>query len=168
MEKILIIIAPKDFRDEEFEVPRRKLEEAGYEIVVASKGVPVASGMLGMSVDVDVDVADIGDISQYKAVILVGGSGASVYFEDPVVHGIIKSTVENGILLGSICISPSTLANAGVLSGKKATAFSSQKEHMESNGVLFTGEPVTVDGKIITADGPVSAEKFTDGILALL
>ena len=47
MVKIVMIIAPENYRDEEFQEPKGVFEEKGFEVTVASKGVKEAKGMLG-------------------------------------------------------------------------------------------------------------------------
>jgi protease I len=161
--KVVMIIAPKNFRDEELLEPKKILENAGAEVTVASKGVQTSKGMLGAEVDVDIDYSAI-DVNKYDAVIFIGGSGASVYFNDTKAHDLAKQTVAQGKLLGAICIAPSTLANAGVITGRKATCFDSEADNLRSKGVNYTGEDVTIDGKIITAKGPHAAKEFGNAI----
>ena len=71
---------------------------------------------------------------------------------------------QKGKVIGAICIAPSRLANAGLLRDKKATAFPSEKENLESKGAKYTGDPVTKDGKIVTGKGPEAAQKFAEEI----
>ena len=165
--KILMVIAPKDFRDEEYQKPKVILEQAGYEIVTASKGVRVARGTLGMIVDVDQDLATV-DVNQFVGIIFIGGSGSSIYFSDKDARRIVLQAVEEGKTIGAICIAPSILANAGILSGKNATSFSSEAENLKSKGAEYTGQAVTVDGKIVTADGPEAAQDFGKKIVQAL
>jgi len=47
------------------------------------------------------------------------------------------------------------------LDGKRATVFdTTYASVLEGAGVTYTGESVTVDGNIITANGPAAAEEF--------
>ncbi len=62
-----------------------------------------------------------------------------------------------GKIVAAICIAPSVLAHAGLLRGVRATAFSSQHDDLLAHGALWTGDPVTVDGAIITGNGPSAA-----------
>ena len=41
MAKILMVTAPKNFRDEELFIPKEKFENAGHEVVIASNKVGV-------------------------------------------------------------------------------------------------------------------------------
>ncbi|MDD5086856.1 MAG: DJ-1/PfpI family protein, partial [Candidatus Nanoarchaeia archaeon] len=72
---------------------------------------------------------------------------------------------ESGKITAAICIAPVILANAGVLDGKKATVFPSGKDDIMVRGADYTGEQVTQDGKVITANGPAAARSFGEAIV---
>jgi len=157
--KVLMVVAPQNFRDEEYQKPRQVLEAAGWQIEVASKGVNEATGMLGAKAKIDKDISQV-NVDDYQGVVFVGGTGAAVYFEDQTALALAKTAFEKGKVVGAICIAPSILANAGILQGKRATAFSSEQANLSAKGAYYTGESVTVDGKIVTANGPGAAEEF--------
>jgi len=166
-EKALMIVAPQDFRDEELFKPKAILEKTGIKIIIASKGVIEAQGSLGGKIKVDKDLKDV-KIDDYEAIIFVGGSGSSIYFNDPEALDLAKQAYKKGKIVAAICIAPSILANSGILQGKKATAFSSESENLKAKGAYFTGENITLDGKIITAYGPQAASGFGKEILKSL
>lgn len=157
--KVVMVIAFRDFRDEEFFKPFSALTDAGAEVRVASSQLGKAKGVLGKTVEVNALIGDI-VVSQFDGVIFVGGTGAQEYFNSPVAHRLAQDAVLNKKVLGAICIAPATLANAGVLKGKKATCFSSVKPVLGKAGALIQNEPVVRDGAIITADGPQAAGGF--------
>ncbi|MEM5829416.1 MAG: DJ-1/PfpI family protein [Candidatus Aenigmatarchaeota archaeon] len=157
--KVLMIVAPTNFRDEELLKPKEILEKAGAQIKIASKDVEIANGMLGTSVTIDLDLSEV-DVKNYDAIIFVGGTGAEIYFNDSTALRIARETYEQGKVIGAICIAPSILANAGILEGKHATSFPSEASNLKAKGANYTGELVTVDGKIITAKGPEAASQF--------
>ena len=66
--------------------------------------------------------------------------------------------------MAAICIAPVTLANAGLLKGRKATVYQSQTDALVRGGAHYTKAAVQVDGRIITADGPDSATRFGEAI----
>jgi len=165
--KVLMIVAPENFRDEEFFQPKEILQQGGVQITVASKGVSEAKGMFGRTTQVDKDITQV-SVDNYEAIIFVGGTGSSIYFEDSLALNLAKKFYDSGKLVGAICIAPSILANAGILQGKRATAFSSEAENLRAKGAQYTGENVTVDGKIITASGPQAAKQFGEEILKKL
>jgi protease I len=161
--KVLFVLAPKDFRDEEYLKPKEILEQAGVQIEVASRGVGEASGVFGAKAKVDKDLSQV-SAEDYDGVIFIGGPGSSVYFNDESAFQLAKTAYEKGKIVGAICIAPSILANAGILSGKKATAFSSEEGNLKAKGAIFTGDEVTLDGWIITASGPQAAGEFAQEI----
>jgi len=165
--KVLMIIAPNNFRDEELLEPKALLEADGFRVLIASKGVSSATGMLGAKARVDLDLSSVKP-SDYDAVLFVGGVGAKVYFNDPIALSIAKEAIKSCRAVGAICIAPSVLANAGLLKGKKATASISEKSNLELKGAVYTGEGVTVDGKIVTASEPSAAKDFGRAIIKLL
>lgn len=119
----------------------------------------MAKGMFGGTVKPDTTLEDV-DVSRFDALVFVGGSGAKIYFDDPTAHRLAREAYENGRVVAAICIAPSTLANAGLLGGKKATCFPSESQNLREKGAVYTGKPVEQDGRIVTADGPGSAREF--------
>jgi protease I len=165
--KVVMIIASKNFRDEELQKPMSILKKQGAKITIASSSLEVATGMLGMKVTPDILIKDV-NVASYDAVIFVGGVGAAEYWDDPVAHNIAREAVRQNKILCAICIAPVTLANAGALKGKKATVWKSEKDRIEAKGAIYTGTNVHIDGRIITADSPASAEKFGEVIVKAL
>lgn len=165
--KVLFIVAPTNYRDEELNESRHVVESAGLKPVIASKGVSTANGMLGGSISVDLDISEV-NIEDYIAVAFIGGTGTEAYFGDTIVQAIAKRAVANGKIVGAICIAPTILANAGLLEGKNATAFSSEERNLLSHGANYTGKNVTVDGLLVTANGPLSAKAFGEALVKLI
>jgi len=157
--KVVMIIANRKFRDEELGRPREVLTKAGAKVVVAAATTQTAVGMLGGRAKPDIPLSAV-KVADYDAVIFVGGAGASVYWNNPTAHKIAREAVKKGKILGAICIAPVTLANAGVLRGKKATVFPSVAKFLKAKGAVYTGRGVERDGKIITANGPKNARAF--------
>lgn len=169
VKKALMIIAPQNFRDEELLESKEKLLGAGINVTVASRTIAEAKGMFGTKAKPDISL-DAVRVDDYDAVIFVGGSGAETYFEDAKALSIARSAATKNKLVAAICIAPSILANAELLRGKRATVWSGDKyiNILRNKGARYTGEAVTQDGKIITANGPESAKKFGDALVAAL
>ncbi len=157
--KVLMVIAPEKFRDEEYREPRRILEEKGCRVTVASRTTGPSTGMLGMVVRPDVAL-DAVKAAEFDAVIFVGGAGAEAYYGDTRAHALAVEILKGGKPLGAICVAPTILANAGVLKGRQATVWPSQSKALVAGGASYTARPVEKDGTIITADGPASAIEF--------
>ena len=170
--KIAIIIAFKNFRDEEYFIPRKILEEAGAKIEVVSNEVGTALGVEGLQVNVNTELGDL-DVSNFDAVVFVGGPGALDNLNNQDSYRVIREAVKQNKVLAAICISPVILAEAGVLNGKKATVWTNPlnkepKKILEENGAIFTEQNVVVDGNIITANGPDAAAEFGKKLVEIL
>jgi protease I len=167
MVRIAMIIAPSDFRDEEYEVPKQTFESEDIEVNTFTKGVYEARGALGSVVHVDGMLEPSFSPEVFDAVVFVGGAGARVYFNDTQVLDIVRNAFNQGKIVAAICIAPSILANAGVLQGKKATSYTSEQSNLEERGAIVVQKDVVVDGLIVTANGPSAAGVFAKEIIAL-
>jgi protease I len=165
--KILMVVAPQDFRDEEFFESKKVFADAGAEVAVASRGVLEAKGLLGGKTPVDKNLSEI-RAADFDALVFVGGGGATIYFDDPLALNLAKTAFAASKVIAGICVGPTILAKADVLRGKRATAFSSEQSVLEAADAIYTGEAVTVDGKIITANGPAAATEFGQKIVEAL
>jgi protease I len=167
MKTILMIVADKNFRDEELFQPKEMFEKAGFTVKVASGTSGEAKGMLGGTVKTDLSLSSVVP-GEYAAIVFVGGGGAAQYFDDPVAHKIAQETAKSDKILAAICIAPVILAKAGVLKGKKATVWSTAGTELQTYGAKYTGERVVRDGNIITGNGPFSALPFAQEIINAL
>ncbi|MEM2963453.1 MAG: DJ-1/PfpI family protein [Candidatus Anstonellales archaeon] len=172
MKKVLFVIAPSDFRDEELFETKKALEKVGVvdsELASTKKGEAV--GMLGRRTNVDLLVSQV-KLANYSAVVFVGGKGVESHrlAENPDVLKLAREAYASGKVVGAICIAPRILASAGIVNGKKVTSFpdSKTKELLKNAGSYYTGASVERDGKIITADGPNSATIFGEKIAQAL
>jgi len=170
--KIAIIIAFRDFRDEEYFIPKQILGAAGAKITTVSTSLGTAIGKLGgeTKVDLTLDELKVGD---YDAILFIGGPGAAKYIDDPQVHQIARDAVDSNMVVGAICIAPAILAKAGVLKEKKATVWSSIMEKsavkiLKEEGAQYQADSVVVDGNVVTGNGPTAAKQFADAIIQVL
>ena len=159
-----MIIAPVDFRDEELFEPKSVLEQEGVDVKIASTITAKCIGMLGGSIIPDIVYTNV-KAEDFDGIVFVGGKGATHYWNDPIAHKLVKDAVSLNKLIGAICIAPVTLANAGILRGKKVTAWKTEEHKLSDKGALYTGSRVEYDGKIITANGPTSATQFARSII---
>jgi protease I len=168
LKKVLMIIAPENFRDEELLHPKEELERAGANITIASTKATLAQGVLGATVAPNIKLDQV-KVDDYDAVVFVGGPGSSIYFNDNRALSIASEAFKKGKVTCAICIAPVTLANAGVLEGKQATVWNGNLiRRIESKGAKYVAKPVVVDGKIITANGPAAAREFGRAIAKAL
>lgn len=165
--KVLMVIASDQFRDEEYQKPRALLEGGGVKVTVACSSLNEATGMLGLKVRPDILLKDA-EVEEYDGVVFVGGMGATEYWDNPTAHALARLAHQSGKLTSAICLGPMTLANAGLLKGKKATIWKDAVTDFKTKGVVYTGRPVERDGKIVTGSGPEAAEEFGKALLEVL
>lgn len=167
---IALVIAPEQFRDEELFVPQQILEKAGFGTLIAGPRLGTATGMLNGTVQITETIENLKS-SDCEGLLIVGGLGSPAHLWDNTpLHTLANSFAREGKPVAAICLSPVVLAKAGLLKGKKATVFADPKavEALKAGGAIPTGQPVVVDGLIITGNGPDAAGAFAEKLLELL
>ncbi|MFA7682368.1 MAG: DJ-1/PfpI family protein [Candidatus Peribacteraceae bacterium] len=170
MKRVLLILAQQNYHDVEYAGTRKGLEGAQCSIVVGSTSATLCHGKLGGSEQATIALKDV-DIMQFDCIAFIGGSGAREYIENSDALRIAHEAVRVSKPLGAICIAPLILAKARVLDGRRATVWNGNGEpqkELEKNGAQYTGDSVTVDGMIVTANGSDAAEEFGRTLASLL
>ncbi len=163
--RVAFIVSSRDFRDEEYFIPKENLEKRGAEIYTFSNNKGMILGADGGEGEAEKELSELNP-KNYSAIVFIGGPGALKFLDNEESYRIAQKTVAEDKLLAAICISPVILAKAGVLRGVKATVFSSSMERepvriLKDNGALHREDDVIKDGKIITANGPGAVEQFS-------
>lgn len=155
--KILIPLA-EGFEEIEFSTIIDILRRTKLEAISASiSNEKVVTGMMGVSMVADTTLDEI-ITSDYACLILPGGNPAFKNLcNDSRISNLIQYFIKNDKYVGAICAGPVALDNASVLGGKRVTAYPGIKHLLSCE---YTGEPVSVDGKLITAKGPNYAMDF--------
>ncbi|TDJ31489.1 MAG: DJ-1/PfpI family protein, partial [Gammaproteobacteria bacterium] len=120
------------------------LRRADIEVVTAGlRDGPVrASRQITVVPDTTLDEALSSD---YDMVVLPGGlPGADHLAADQRVNQLLRQMADTGRYIAAICAAPKVLAGAGLLEGKRATAFP---------GVLDDAPGVIADTAIVVKDG---------------
>ncbi len=168
--KVLVVIPPENFRDEELAKPLEAFEKAGITFDIASTRRGQCRGMLGARATASLSLEEV-EPSDYAGIVIIGGTGSPVHlWNNDMLVELVKYFSKNNRLVAAICLSPVVLAHAGILKGKSATCYespSSTKE-MLKGGANLAGTPVVTDGNIITANGPAAAAEFAGEILRAL
>lgn len=162
--KALLIIANKDFQDEEYQVTREVLESEGIEVKTASSAGNVSEGSMGTKVSTDYSFSRV-ITDDFDAVIFIGGMGAEEYSSDDAAIQIARDAHEMGKVVGGICIAPVILANAGLLTEKRATVAPAGESTLKAKKAFCSGKDVESTDRVVTANGPRAAEKFAREIV---
>ncbi|MGB9726528.1 MAG: DJ-1/PfpI family protein [Minisyncoccia bacterium] len=167
--KILMVIAFKNFRDEEYFIPKEILEKNGFIIETTSNKKGLALGADGGEVEILKSTQEI-NINNYEGIIFVGGSGMAEELDNLEFQKLAQEFYKQNKLVSAICIAPALLAKAKVLENKKATVWASIMDKsaikiLEENGAIYQNQKVIRDKNIITANGPQAAEEFAKEIV---
>lgn len=163
--RIAMIVADHDFRDEEYAHPMTVFEEAGFQVTTVCGKLGGCTGRFGLRVEATLTLHDAIE-KDWDAVVFVGGGGAQMYFDDEEAYGLARKPVSEGAVLGAICIAPTILGRAGLLSGLRATAFPSEQSELIADGAIWTGDAVDkalvpdTGAYVVTASGPDAASDF--------
>lgn len=92
----------------------------------------------------------------YDMVVLPGGlGGAQRLGADTRVGALLERMADSEKFTAAICAAPGALEQRGLLQGRRATAFPGALQVTAD-----AGEPVVVDGKLVTSQGPGTAIDF--------
>jgi len=137
------------------------LRRAGVEVTTAGLDAQPVTASHGVVLIPDTTLDDALK-KQYDMVVLPGGlPGADYLDQDERIQSLLKKMADNGKFIAAICAAPKVLASAGLLNGKRASAYPGTLEKLRLDDVILAPEPVVKDGNIITSRGPGTAMGFT-------
>jgi 4-methyl-5(b-hydroxyethyl)-thiazole monophosphate biosynthesis len=167
MARVLIPLAT-GFEEMEAVITADILRRGGVEVVLAGlQSGPVKGSRLTVLLpDTGLDEALRQD---FDAIALPGGQpGADNLKADPRIIALLKKMAAAGKTTAAICAAPLVLAQAGLLTGKAATAYPSTLENMQVAGLAFKNQAVVEDGTLLTSRGPGTAMDFALALLQKL
>lgn len=165
-----MIVAPRDFTDQEYADPRAIFDAQGAVVRVASTNQEAAISRNGVKLRVDQAVTAIG-LDQFDALVVIGGTGALTYLMgNEALRNLILAAVRSNKVVAAICVAPAVLAHTGVLRNVKATCYPDKRitAVLRLNGADYTERSVVTSGRIVTADGPDAAKEFARRVLEAL
>jgi len=146
-----VIITAQNFQDEEFTYPYYRLLEEKWQVDVATPDKKEVFGKYGVPARANTDTMALRE-ADYDLVVLPGG------FEAPdrlrirkEVLKFVKDMYNAGKVVAAICHGPWLCVSAGILKGKKATAFMSIEDDLRNAGAVWVEADVVVDGNLVTA-----------------
>jgi protease I len=85
-------------------------------------------------------------------------------------QALARSLHAAGRPVGAICLSPPVLARAGLLAGRRATTFPTDRAIVElkRGGATYVEQAVVLDDAVLTASGPEAAAAFGAALITCL
>ena len=164
MAKIYTFLA-NGFEEIEALSPVDILRRGNQEVVTVSiTGDIFVESSHGVTIKADI-LFEEADLSDADMLLLPGGMPGSVNLNNH--EGVRQALItqyERGRRIGAICAAPMVLGSLGLLKGRKATCSPGFEGYME--GAEYTHELYTIDGPIITGEGPAAALPYSYQILS--
>ena len=159
------ILAADGVERVELEQPRQALEDAGARTeLVSISGEDVQAR--------DDDLTDAGtfavdrlvgsvSVEDFDALVLPGGTvNPDKLRMEPAAVDFVRSFVESGRPVASICHGPWTLVEAGVVAGRRLTSWPSLRTDLRNAGAQVVDEEVVTDGNLTTSRSPEDLPAF--------
>lgn len=145
------------------------LRRANIEVVTAGLNAEPVVCSRRVVLVADTTMEKAAEIDDFDAIVLPGGlPGADNLADSPLVVASLKRFSAEGKYVCAICAAPRVLAKAGLLRGKRVTAYPGFVDGGQFPDVQYSGGAVEVDGKIVTSRGPGTAMDFALTLIELL
>lgn len=172
MAKRVLILATDGFEQSELIEPKKALEAAGIETVVASPKSGSIKGWnhtdWGESVKVNASL-DAVEADDFDALLLPGGqmNPDSLRLEDRVIE-LIEEFDDLNKPIAAICHGPWLLVEADIVDGRTVTSWPSIRTDLENAGADVVDQPVAIDGNLITSRKPEDIPLFAQALIDAL
>jgi len=144
------------------------LVRAGVEVTTAGLDDQPVTASRGITIIPDTSIDTV--LNQtFDLIVLPGGlPGADHLRDDENILALLKNHADKGKYIGAICAAPKAVAAAGLLEGKKATAYPGVLEALDNTQIDVKDTAIEIDGKIVTSRGPGTAMDFALTLIELL
>ena len=145
------------------DVFRRGAVEVKTVSITGTEYVEMSHGVL-LKADMKFEDADFSDAD---LLMLPGGlPGATNLNEHDGVRNALKEQYSQGKLVAAICAAPLVFGSLGIVKGKRATCYPGFEKYLD--GAEYTHELCTVDGNVVTGEGPAATFPYAYTLLAML
>jgi 4-methyl-5(b-hydroxyethyl)-thiazole monophosphate biosynthesis len=163
MKKSVLCLLNDGFEEIEVVTPVDLLRRADIKVVIAAMDNKTTVGRDGIRIEADVLLSEV-EPSGFDMLFIPGGPGVGELRQDGRAAALAKEFSAAGKSLAAICAGPLILLDAGLLEGRRFTAYHSVCE--ELGGGL--DERVVVDENLITSRGAGTALDFALALITHL
>lgn len=172
MTKRVLIVATDGFEQSELLEPKKALEDAGFETVVASLKPGSIMGWnhkdWGQSVAVNATLDEV-DAADFDALLLPGGQmNPDILRMDDRAVDIVTDFDDAGKPIAAICHGPWLLVEADIVNGRTLTGWPSIRTDLANAGADVVDQEVAIDGNLITSRKPEDIPAFSRALIDAL
>ncbi len=167
-DKVAIVVCRDSYAPSEFHPVIDTIIGAGYKPVVTSDELGDADGG-DEKVGIDATFSDFTG-SDLRGIVIIGGSDS--LWENAELHRLLNEVYDQGRVVAGICLNAVTLAKAGIIKAGDEACWANHETItdpvMAELGVIDSGLPVTVNGNVITGNGPPASDEFAAEVVKAL
>lgn len=167
MARVLLVLPRRQFSDRAYEAVRETLESERVHLVQATRNAEAAVSAGGRQITPDASLRDLDGVT-FDAIALLGGTGAVELWHDADVLRLLRQAQGSARAVGAMDTAVISLANAGLLNRRRATAPTAGRRLVTIKGGTILDEEVVVDGPVVTARSEQAARHFANALLGLL
>ncbi len=151
--KKIVVFLEKMVEDSEYLYPYLRLKEEGYDVVSVAPELKVYEGKGGMSFKPDKSFDSIKN-EVFDAVIIPGGYAPDMWRRHQGIIDFVTDHHKKNKIIASICHGPWLMISAGIVKGKKVTAFHAIKDDLINAGADYEAQDWVEDGNLLTSTNP--------------
>lgn len=163
----VLIISDNKNNDLELFYPYYRFNEAGFKVDVASPTGEEIKGGHDFTLKPTKRVVDC-KVQDYDLLYLPGGKAPASLRKDENVLKFVREFAAAGKPIAAMCHGPQILISAGLVKGKKLTAWPEVAKEVEEAGGIYTDQPTVIDGQYITARWPGDLPNHLEAALKAL
>lgn len=164
----ILILATHGYEDSELFEPRRRLIEAGADVVLAAPKMEEIVGDGGGRITPNATIAAV-DESGFDGLVLPGGTkNPDALRMIPDAVALVRAFAEAGKPVAAICHGPWMLIEADIVRGRTVTGWPSIRTDLRNAGGNVVDEEAAVDGHFVTSRKPEDIPAFTDAFVRLV
>lgn len=147
--------------------PYLRLREEGIETVLVGPAKKEYKSKEGYPAEAELSIKEV-KAEDFDGVVIPGGYAPDILRRHKEVNTFVRDMHKEGKLVAAICHGGWVPISAGILKGKKTTAFYAIKDDMVNAGAEFLDKEVVVDGNLITSRNPYDLPAFCSKIIKFL
>lgn len=166
--KFVLILIEDSYEDMELMYPKYRLQEAGYEVVVAGpEARHTYIGKHGYPCPSDAAISEM-DVADFSGIVLVGGWAPDKLRRNAKVKSLIAEFDRSDKLIAAICHGGWMAISSGVYRGVKVTGSPGIKDDLVNAGAIYENAAVVVDRHFVSSRNPDDLPEFMRAVLQVL